>query len=74
MTREHTATTTRTLEITTTIAGDEGIEPEYLIEVLAWGLEQHNAAVARLEGSPVLEDCVIDLLAILDVTDEGDKA
>lgn len=52
---EHTATTRHLVDVTVTVPGDNGIDPEYLVEVLMWGLEQHNAAVERL-GTKADED------------------
>lgn len=61
---EHTATTTVTLAITTTVEGDEGVEPDYLVDVIMWGLEQHNGAVAKLGDSDPWSDYAIQPLAI----------
>lgn len=49
--REHTATTRHLIDVTTTVHGDEGVDPKYLVDVLMWGLEQHNAAVRRFRGA-----------------------
>lgn len=68
---EHTATTTVTLAITTTVEGDEGVEPDYLVDVIMWGMEQHNIAVARLGDSDVLEDYAIEPLAITIIGEEA---
>jgi len=61
--REHTATTSLIVEVTVTVPGDEGVDPDYLTDVLMWGLEQHNLAVARIaEDTNLNEDHVIQPL------------
>lgn len=58
---EHTATTRHTIELAVTVPGDEGIDPTYLVDVLMWGLEQHNEAVRRTPED-TNEDHVIEPL------------
>lgn len=41
--------------------GDD-VEPRYLVDVLAWGLQRHNDKVS--EAAQVHGDYVIDLMAI----------
>lgn len=41
----HTATTQHLIMVTVSREGDEGVEPDYLVDVLMWGLEQHNSRV-----------------------------
>lgn len=51
-----TATTRHILDVTVEIPGDDAIDPQYLIDVLMWGLEQHNLKVIKHRDNPRLID------------------
>jgi hypothetical protein len=73
--REHTATTTHTVEVTTTVPGDEGIDTEYLVDVLMWGVDQHNALVeAQSMSSADLPIQIVSMSASMNPENEGNAS